>query len=76
MLNDYGKINWLNLWRIALILLGFCVFFFLIGDASKSPIFNQIAAGFGIPGAMLFIVMFVVRFEDVQKFMDDKKGLK
>jgi hypothetical protein len=61
---DYVKINWKNCWRLAFILLFLAGFFEMIMDM------EQTARVLFCIGGPLFIILFVIRIDDVREFMD------
>ena len=63
MIYNYGTWNWANCWRITFILLLVSMFFGCLG-------WEIISQALGAVGGVAFIILFVVRFEDVQKVMD------
>jgi hypothetical protein len=66
-INYYGRWNWPNTWRLAFLLLGLGWFF---TDLIKWVSFGHLLGGVG---GFLFVVLFIVRFEDVQKAMDSRR---
>ena len=65
---DYsGKWNWPNTWRLTFILLGLAWFF---NEILEWHGFGHLLGGIG---GTLFIILLVVRFEDVQKVMDSRR---
>jgi len=67
-MNYSGKWNWPNTWRLSFILIGLFWFF------NKIVQWYTFAQILGIIGGTLFIILLVVRFEDVKKFMDSNRS--
>jgi putative Ca2+/H+ antiporter (TMEM165/GDT1 family) len=65
MLYDYGTWNWTNCWRATFIML---LLAFLFGAIMGMELLGKILGGIG---GVMFVIMVVVRFEDVVKVMDE-----
>ena len=59
----YGNWNWKNCWRITFILILLSAFFYCMQ-------WEAIAKCIGTAGGIAFILMFVIRFDDVKEWGD------
>ena len=67
---EYTKFKSKNWWRLTFICIGLSFFFGMCADGSKGQApYPALFQFFGVAGGVLFVIMCVIRFEDVDAFM-------